>query len=45
MKASMARFLRALPWLILTPFALILGALGLALADLAWAIARTPHSG
>lgn len=39
MRASVFRLLRALPLLILMPFALILGAAGLALADLAWLVA------
>lgn len=39
MRASVFRLLRALPLLVLTPFALIIGAAGLALADLAWLIA------
>ncbi len=38
MRASLLRFLRAMPLLILTPFALTIGAAGLALADLAWLI-------
>ncbi len=39
MKASFARFLRALPLLILAPFLLTIGALALAATDLAWLIA------
>lgn len=39
MKASLARFLRALPLLILAPLALAIGALTLAVTDLAWLIA------
>jgi O-antigen biosynthesis protein len=39
MKASLARFLRALPLLILAPFLLVIGAVALAAVDLAWLIA------
>ena len=43
MKASLARFFRALPLLIpLRPFLLAIGALALAAADLAWLIAGPP---
>lgn len=45
MKASLARFLRALPLLILAPFLLLIAALLLASADVGWWIAgrrRTP---
>jgi GT2 family glycosyltransferase/glycosyltransferase involved in cell wall biosynthesis len=38
MKASVLRFLRALPLLILSPFLLLIGALALAIADIAWFI-------
>ena len=39
MKASLFRFLRALPLLILVPFLLAIGAVVLALTDLAWLVA------
>src|SRR5580658_217723 len=39
MKASLARFLRALPLLLLAPFLLAIAALALAVTDLAWLIA------
>src|SRR5450432_3511261 len=39
MKASLLRFLRALPLLILTPVLLALGALALLLTDAAWLLA------
>jgi GT2 family glycosyltransferase/glycosyltransferase involved in cell wall biosynthesis len=39
MKESLLRFLRALPLLLLAPFALLLSAVGLALTDLVWLIA------
>ncbi|HTA44821.1 MAG TPA: glycosyltransferase [Bryobacteraceae bacterium] len=39
MKASLARFLRALPLLVLAPFLLLVTAMGLAIMDLAWWIA------
>jgi GT2 family glycosyltransferase/glycosyltransferase involved in cell wall biosynthesis len=39
MKASFLRFLRALPLLILAPFALIIVAIALALTDLVWLLA------
>lgn len=39
MRASLLRFLRALPLLVLTPFALLAAAAALAFGDLAWLIA------
>jgi hypothetical protein len=39
MKASLARFIRALPLLILAPFLLLMAAVALAATDLAWLIA------
>ena len=39
MRASLLRFLRALPLLILTPLLLAISALALAITDLAWLIA------
>ena len=39
MKASLARFFRALPLLILAPFFLVIGAVALAAVDLAWLVA------
>ncbi|HYA17924.1 MAG TPA: glycosyltransferase [Bryobacteraceae bacterium] len=39
MKPSVARFLRALPWLVAAPFLLAAGALSLALTDLLWLLA------
>src|SRR5271165_3469472 len=39
MRASLLRFLRALPLLILAPVVLAIGALALAAADLAWILA------
>ncbi|MGA2714771.1 MAG: glycosyltransferase [Bryobacteraceae bacterium] len=44
MKASLARFLRALPLLILAPFFLAIGAIALAATDLAWLIAGRRHN-
>ncbi len=38
MKASFLRFLRALPWLVLAPFVLVLTAVSLALTDLVWTL-------
>jgi O-antigen biosynthesis protein len=39
MKASLLRFLRSLPLLIVAPFLLLLGAIALALTDFAWLLA------
>src|ERR1019366_9095235 len=43
MKASLLRFLRALPLLLLAPLLLVLSAVALALTDLIWLLAGRRH--